>query len=277
MAVLWLSRWPRTPRLAWWSTFLFATAFVANAFLNSAWAWLGIEWRYAIVLAYLAALFASLTRKDTPAVPPSTPFTMIKFLLGGFFGVGAVMGAAGWFAPPDTIKLHSPLMNGMYIVGQGGSTVAVNYHHVSAPQQYALDIGKLNAFGMRARGFYPRDLKKYAIFADEIHAPCDGKVIDSRDTVPDLAPPDHSPKLPEGNFVKLDCGGTFIILAHIRRGSVRVRNGQPVRTGEILGNVGNSGNTTEPHLHMHAERNGVGVGMVVNGRWLVRNSVFSGS
>ena len=274
MAVLWLSRWPRAPRLAWWSTFLFATAFVANAFVNSPWAWLGIEWRYAIVLAYFAALISSLVRKETPAVAPSTAFTMIKFVLAGFFSVGAVAGVMGWFAPRDTIELHSPLVNGAYIVGQGGSTVAINYHHISVPQRYALDIAKLNGFGMRVRGFYPSDLKKYAIFGDEIHAPCDGKAIDSRDSVPDLAPPNATPNLPEGNFVKLDCGGTFVFLAHMRRGSVRVRNGQTIRTGEILGNVGNSGNTTEPHLHMHAERNGVGVAMLVDGRWLVRNSVF---
>jgi hypothetical protein len=55
-----------------------------------------------------------------------------------------------------------------------------------------------------------------------------------------------------GNHVVLDLGdGTYAVLAHLRRGSVRVRKGQRVRAGDVLGEVGNSGNSSEPHLHFH--------------------------
>ena len=55
-----------------------------------------------------------------------------------------------------------------------------------------------------------------------------------------------------GNHVVLDVGdGTYAVLAHLRRGSVRVRKGQRVQAGDLLGEVGNSGNSSEPHLHFH--------------------------
>jgi hypothetical protein len=274
MATLWLARWPRTPRVAWFSTFLFTAGFDAQSFVITPWAWLGIESRYLLALAFFAALISSLRREETPPVAPSAVFTVIKFLFGIFFAAGAVMGLNGYLAPRDTIALDFPLHDGTYIVGQGGSTVFVNYHNVYKPQQFALDIVKLNAFGMRARGLYPSDLARYAIFGDAIHSPCDGTVIASRDSVLDLPPPQRTEKLPEGNFVSLNCSGATVYLAHMRRGSVRAVPGAIVHRGDILGIVGNSGNTTEPHLHIHAERNGAGVGILFNGRWLVRNSII---
>ncbi|MEU5136787.1 peptidoglycan DD-metalloendopeptidase family protein [Streptomyces californicus] len=55
-----------------------------------------------------------------------------------------------------------------------------------------------------------------------------------------------------GNHVILDFGGgTYAVYAHLRRGSLRVRAGDQVRAGQGIGRVGNSGNTTEPHLHFH--------------------------
>ncbi|MFF7874780.1 M23 family metallopeptidase [Streptomyces californicus] len=55
-----------------------------------------------------------------------------------------------------------------------------------------------------------------------------------------------------GNHVILDLGGgTYAVYAHLRRGSLRVRAGDRVRAGQEIGRVGNSGNTTEPHLHFH--------------------------
>lgn len=82
-----------------------------------------------------------------------------------------------------------------------------------------------------------------------------------------------------GNHVLLDCGGTEVLLAHLQRGSVLVAPGEPVTTGQRRGMVGNSGNTTEPHLHVSAQRRqagdaligGVPVWVTVNGRHLVRN------
>ena len=55
-----------------------------------------------------------------------------------------------------------------------------------------------------------------------------------------------------GNHVvlALEPGGPFVLLAHLRRGTVRVRPGQSVRSGDQLGECGNSGNSTQPHVHV---------------------------
>jgi murein DD-endopeptidase MepM/ murein hydrolase activator NlpD len=53
-----------------------------------------------------------------------------------------------------------------------------------------------------------------------------------------------------GNHIVVRCEAGDIVLAHLRRGSVRVRAGDRVTTGEVLGEVGNSGNSVAPHLHL---------------------------
>jgi murein DD-endopeptidase MepM/ murein hydrolase activator NlpD len=55
-----------------------------------------------------------------------------------------------------------------------------------------------------------------------------------------------------GNHIIMDLGGgRFAFYAHLQPGSLRVKNGDKVRRGQVLGLVGNSGNSTEPHLHFH--------------------------
>jgi len=84
-------------------------------------------------------------------------------------------------------------------------------------------------------------------------SPCDGVVVAARDDLPDLFPSEVDPENPFGNHVAIQCEDATVYLAHLLKGSVTVETGQKVRAGKILGRVGNSGNTTEPHLHVHAE------------------------
>ena len=59
-----------------------------------------------------------------------------------------------------------------------------------------------------------------------------------------------------GNHVILECGSVWVVLGHLRRGSVAVQVGDFIEPGAVVGAVGNSGNTGEPHLHVHAQRPG---------------------
>jgi murein DD-endopeptidase MepM/ murein hydrolase activator NlpD len=67
-----------------------------------------------------------------------------------------------------------------------------------------------------------------------------------------------------------------VLLAHLQHGSVAVATGDPVTVGDPIGRVGNSGNTTEPHLHIHAfdPRTGEGVPIRFDGGAPLRNRVF---
>ncbi|WP_150460361.1 M23 family metallopeptidase [Nesterenkonia ebinurensis] len=55
-----------------------------------------------------------------------------------------------------------------------------------------------------------------------------------------------------GNHVMIESGGIIVALCHLRQGSINVHTGQQVQAGDVLGGCGNSGNSTEPHVHVQA-------------------------
>jgi hypothetical protein len=194
----------------------------------------------------------------------------------------------GLRVPGEPVDLTFPLRDGCFHVAHGGSRKIINAHiKVAAPdlhdwrgQMWGLDIVKLYPAGNRARGFFPQELRDYAIFGEPIYAPCGGEVVAVEDDLPDLIPPESDSINKAGNYVLIECGDeVMILLAHLKRGSVVVEPGQCVAVGDRLGEIGNSGNTTEPHLHIHAQR-GVGAATLLDaeprpatfdGVWLVRN------
>ncbi len=189
----------------------------------------------------------------------------------------------GYPAPEDAIRLASPLRDGQYVVGQGGGSPLINGHFNVDPQNHALDILALDAAGRRsAWGATADDLEAFSIFGHPVYSPCDGRVVLSVDGLPDLPVGERDRRNLAGNHVVVDCGGAEVVLAHLRQGSVTVSAGQPVSTQTTLGAVGNSGNTSEPHLHIHAERGGPrgvildgdAVPMLIDGRYLVRGDVL---
>jgi murein DD-endopeptidase MepM/ murein hydrolase activator NlpD len=105
-------------------------------------------------------------------------------------------------------------------------------------------------------------------------------VLFTENRLPDRVPPEHDRDNPAGNFVYLKCGASGVLLAHLMQSSVAVTPGDRVREGQQIGRVGNSGYSTEPHLHIHAQRGGGGADFLaadplplqVAGRTLVRNS-----
>lgn len=181
------------------------------------------------------------------------------------------------------LELSFPLGNGTYYVAHGGNFRLLNHHRVSKSQAFALDIVRLNKLGMRAAGIYPRRLEKYAIFGDVLHSPCDGVVTAAIDDLPDMPPGEMDKKFVAGNHIVIQVEGSevYVGLAHLMRGSFMVHAGEHVKAGQPLARAGNSGNTSEPHLHIHAKRggnpklmlDGAGVPLRFGGRWLIRNSL----
>src|SRR5207247_1850980 len=94
----------------------------------------------------------------------------------------------------------------------------------------------------------------YYAFGMPIVAPASGKVTEATDGIADNAPGQLNPKQPAGNHVMLDLGGgEYALLAHLKKGTVRVKKGLTVAAGDTLGLCGNSGNTSQPHLHFHLQ------------------------
>ncbi len=207
------------------------------------------------------------------------------------FCAGTLFWALSGYAPPEgmSASLSSPLKGGTFYVANGGYSVLINPHmktlirkSLSAyrAQSYALDIVRIDRFGLRAEGLWPADLGRYHIFGEPVYAPCAGWVAQTEDQLPDQTPPETDPRHPAGNFVLLECGKADVLLAHLMHASLTVRSGQWVHTGHLIGRVGNSGLSTEPHLHLHAQHRGregdylaaEPMPVSVNGRILVRNS-----
>ena len=87
-------------------------------------------------------------------------------------------------------------------------------------------------------------------------APCAGGVVIAVDGLLDMRVPEVDRDHLAGNHVMLRCAEGDVQLGHLRPGSVRVHAGSHVAVGEWLGSVGNSGNTGQPHLHVHAHGRG---------------------
>jgi hypothetical protein len=124
-------------------------------------------------------------------------------------------------------------------------------------QRLAIDWIRLNADNKTFSGD-ERDNKSYRAYGAEAFAVADGVIASVKDGIPENIPGATSRAVPItldtvcGNYVVLDLGDDrFAFYAHLQPGSLRVKVGDRVRRGQVLGLVGNSGNSTQPHLHFH--------------------------
>ena len=148
-------------------------------------------------------------------------------------------------------RLRLPF-NGEWFVFWGGRTVAQNYHAAVADQRFAYDILMMkNGVSHTGEGKKNED---YYCFGQPILAPAAGKVIEAIDGIEDNVPGEMNPKQLAGNHLIIDFGnGEYALLAHFRKGSLKVKAGDAVKSGQPLGLTGNSGNSSEPHLHFHLQ------------------------
>ena len=235
----------------------------------SRWDIIGYGLQYAFLLALL--IFAC---RDRGWLPPA--LTLGSLLAWELFFRQSPRAAS--------LELFFPLNGRVYCVAQGGNFKVLNHHRMSKSQKYALDIVQLNSFGMRAAGIYPQRLQQYKIFGDAVCSPCAGTVTLAVNDRPDLPIGEMDRTHIAGNHVVIRCDDSevYVGLAHLMQGSVLVKAGDRVGVGQALARVGNSGNTSEPHLHIHAKRggrpdsilDGDGVPMRFGGKWLIRNSVI---
>lgn len=172
-----------------------------------------------------------------------------------------------------------------WYVAWGGRSVQENYHATATDQRFAYDFvlsrdGALHG----GRGASNAD---YFCFGTPVVAPAAGTVVRAVDLVPDNTPGETNAWAPPGNYVVLDHGGgEFSLIAHFRRGSVRVQPGAHVAAGAVLGECGNSGQSTQPHVHYHLQtgpdyKQGVGlpaffIGYVADGRAVARGEPVRG-
>lgn len=275
-ALLWLAA-TKAPGVSPWAVEAAAcAAVVAFAFLAGPWVFTSYYLRYAVLVLFgLVAVhsFRRATRLSGESRPAGAVKVSVAVVV--LFSFLDVLAIASHFAPRESVSVSFPLASGTYAVLQGGNSVVTNPFHAMSGSRLAFDIVRLNAFGNRAGGLAPRALDKYAIFGDTVFSPCGGKVTAVRDGMPDNPPGSPDTRGASGNFVIVECAGVEILMAHLKRGSVVVGAGEAVALKQPLGNVGNSGHSLEPHLHVGATRRGVERGLIFDGEWLSANSLVA--
>lgn len=148
----------------------------------------------------------------------------------------------------NTTKMILPFKEEWFVFW-GGINVAQNYHVAHQNQKYAYDILMMKD-GMSYKGD-PKKNESYYVFGKDIIAPCDGKIVKVITGVKDNIPGELNPAQVTGNTVVLETANKeYVLFAHLKQGSVAVKEGQMVKQGDLLGQCGNSGNTTEAHLHL---------------------------
>jgi len=202
------------------------------------------------------------------------PANGLAWLAPGLFLVIAAYGLTqfgsalyGRMAPASTIDIGFPFRSGTFLVVNGGNSLAVNAHHMTLAedvpnfrrwrgQSHALDLVQINAMGWRASGILPEDPASYFIYGTDVVAPCAGTVKQRVDGIPDNRVPQVNRDAMAGNFVILDCADVEVVLAHFIPGTIVVAEGDRVEQGTLLAQAGNSGNSGEPHLHIHVQARG---------------------
>jgi hypothetical protein len=273
-------------RSAWCLRAAAAAAFVGLMLVTGRWDLVGYYLRFVVPALFVAAAAAGYGRvrrlpwSGDGGIGDTTSLVTSIVSLALFAGL---LGYAvrGYRPADEAVQLSSPLRGGVFFVGQGGDSPLINYHNTHPAQRYAVDLVELNGAGLRATSLYPTDVDRYAIYGRQVHSPCEGTVAAAIDGFVDNAPPQRDRENPAGNHVIVACKDIRVLLAHLQRGSVAVRAGATVAAGDVVGRVGNSGNTTEPHLHVHAVRDGGGrsgpetpVPILLDGTFAVRNTVL---
>ena len=202
---------------------------------------------------------------DTSAAVPRTLAHHLTFADGS-----AADGATVVVRPPSDLVLAPPVGAGDWWIGLGPSNMSEHRRAVirvgedTVPhlaQRFAIDWVKMDADGEYARDHRGRRNTDWYGYGEPVLAVADARVAAVVDSIPDNVPGEGSRAVPMrvatvlGNYVLLDLGRgegaahRYALYGHLQPGTLRVRVGDMVGRGQVLGAIGNSGNSDGPHLH----------------------------
>jgi hypothetical protein len=295
--VLWMALLPPRNLAGFWLLSLAAALLILMVTLQGVWVFPPWWFPFLLGLSLVAAITLHLIRAPARPGLPASRFGYVEAAV--LVGIAGYTGSQSWDAisarqipEGQTIDLTWPLAPGIYLVANGGASPSINAHAAlidpSHPLHagfggsgYGVDLIAVDRWGFRTSGIQPSDPSVYAIFGTHVLAPCAGEVVVAIGDRPDMPVPMVDEGYPAGNHVLLRCDGVDILLGHFRQGSVRVAMGDRIAAGQQIGEVGNSGETGEPHLHIHAQLlgtperpfSGTPVPIRFEGRFLVRNDI----
>ena len=212
------------------------------------------------------AQYGKIRHFDTPRIIPPNQAISVAHCERGILDIKLILDsrnkiAALWFLPhkpdiPVPEKHQTGLalpFKGRWLVLWGGDTEQLNQHHKVPNQRFAFDFLGADEKGRTRRGNGLKNEQFFA-FGRDILAPADGVVTDVISGVRDNAPGSMNPYSAIGNAVFIQHRANEVsVLAHLKLGSITVNVGDKIKTGQIIALCGNSGNSSEPHLHYHLQ------------------------
>ena len=160
-------------------------------------------------------------------------------------------------APEKHQTVLSLPFRGQWLVFWGGDTREQNQHHDVPNQKFAFDLLGVGEGGKTRRG-EGKKTEDYFAFGRDVLAPADGTVVEVIEGVHDNAPGSMNSYSAVGNCVIIQHRADEVsVLAHFKQGTIKVKAGDKVKRGQLLGQCGNSGNSSEPHIHYHLQHSPV--------------------
>ena len=199
-----------------------------------------------------------------PRAGPEQLRHRVTLIQGSDTAPAQVLEGGGATISPAAVVIGPPLRGGTWYAANGPDPVSGHRRALIATegmptiaQRFGIDWLMLDEAGRSFTGDRLLNDSYYAEGQDAI-AVADGIVVATKDSIPENVPGANSRAVPitletvGGNHVIIDIGNArYAFYAHLKPGSLRVRVGDRVKRGQVVGLVGNSGNSTEPHLHFH--------------------------
>lgn len=296
IALLWVGFRRNRSKLAWGLKIMVTAPYIALLILSGYWQQFSYYSRWVLAVLYIIAFIKSCTAL------PKLPLYERTIYIDWFFALAGISIAILLFtnlfqavkastAAEQPVNLHFPFKEGTFMISFGGNgdiSPLVNYHYriplysrskFDPSVKYAVDIIKLNKFGRSSDGLLSLDNQSYEIFGETVYSPCDGEILSVEDRWTDERPFAYNYPYNPGNSIIIKYKEVLILFGHLEKGSILVKPGDLVKSGQALAKVGNSGWTTEPHLHFQVmnsskDLEGEGIPFLFDGRFPIKNELF---
>ncbi len=283
--LIWFKRQPSI--FTWLINSLFFVLVISFITITARWEIVGIYSKYIVLFILILSLIYGFIKNYKDSTSVLTKATKVSIAV--IIVISVVMIVMNFLAlrglrqPDNPINLASPFKSGTHIVINGGGSPQINAHAKIEPQSFALDMVGVNQLGFRIKSVFGGiELENYEVFEDSIFSPINGVIVGVVDSLTDNLPPEKDIQNIAGNYLIVKFENMELVLAHFKYKSIVVKKDQVVKVGTYLGMVGNTGNSSEPHLHMHIESggqeytilNGKSVPFIIDGQYLVRGSLI---
>jgi hypothetical protein len=231
------------PRLAFYAScgYLLSIAVVPCQFPNHpAYFMTTLAWALVALQLVLALM---------PARRISIPFT-VMYAIGAAFMIWHFIQIARP-APGEKVVLDSP-MQGVSCVVHGGNDPMINQHYALASQRYGVDIFKVAENVQQVRDW--KIMKEDAGIGETIYSPCAGRIAFVENQEPDKEKDETGVGNFAGNYVTIEISpARYVLIAHLRYNSIKVKVGDRVKPGQPIAQFGNSGDAIRPRLYIQVQ------------------------